>query len=262
MSAPVRYVPPPTFDALGVEVAAVDQDRFLAALDGWHLDPEASAKGGYVNFRDVHGVVRAWEDPALANAHEHALMNAPDGKPLVWLGRRRGFSMGQVCGPDMLPAVCKFGVSRGWRHVLYGSTSSVLDDLTAKLRQIAPGVQVVDAISPPFRPLSDVEIEADLERIRASKPHFVWIGIGSPKQEIWMSKYADRIPGAICMGVGAAFDMHADRIPRASMLVRNLGLEWLSRALREPKRLGARYAYVVPRFILAALREEFSVKPR
>lgn len=262
MSAPVRYVAPPTFDAFGVEVAAVDPDRFLAALDAWHRDPEASARGGFVNFRDVHGVVRAWEDAALAQAHQRALMNAPDGKPLVWLGRRRGFSMGQVCGPDMLPAVCRFGVARGWRHVLYGSAPAVLVDLTAKLRAIAPGVQIVEAIAPPFRRLSEAETEADLARIRAVRPHIVWVGIGSPKQEIWMSSYAERIPGAVCMGVGAAFDMHAGRIPRASRWIRDLGLEWLSRAVREPSRLGARYAYVVPRFVLAALREEFSVRPR
>ena len=262
MSAPVRYMPPPTFDALGVDVAALDQDGFLAVLEAWHLDAEASKKGSYVIFRDVHGVVRAWEDAALADAHRRALMNAPDGKPLVWLGRRRGISLGQVCGPDLLPAVCNFGVTRDWRHVLYGSTPDVLEDLTAKLRKIAPGAQIVDSVSPPFRTLTEAEIEADLDRIRASKPQFVWIGIGSPKQEIWMSHYAERIPGAICMGVGAAFDMHADRIPRAPALMRNLGLEWLSRAVREPRRLGLRYANVVPRFILAALREEFGFRQR
>ncbi len=257
MPPPTVYVPPETFDALGVRVAAVNPDEFLAALESWHADPAASSGGGFVNFRDVHGVVRSYEDPELALSHEKALINAPDGWPLVWLGRRRGHrAMAQVCGPDMLPAVCRFGVSRGWRHILYGSTPDVLAKLKARLEQAAPGVAIVDDISPPFRPLTERETDEVLERIRRGRPHFVWVGIGSPKQEIWMARNAERLPGTLCMGVGAAFDMHADRIPRASPWMRKLGLEWLSRALHEPRRLGSRYAKVVPLFIWRVLRAE------
>ena len=194
-------------------------------------------------------MVLSWESSELAEAHRNAVMNAPDGTPLVWIGRRRGYRLEQVCGPDMLPAVCQFGVSRGWRHVLYGSTPHVLEALTARLAAIAPGVQIVDAISPPFRPQTDAERQADLARMRAQKPHFVWVGLGTPKQELWMAENANHLPGALCMGVGAAFAMHAGRAKRAPAWMRRWGLEWLGRALGEPKRLGRRYAVVVPRFV-------------
>ena len=254
MAEPAAYRPPPTFDALGVRVAALNPDEFLAALDGWHRDPDTARGGAFINFRDVHGVVRAWEDPALAAAHEKALFNAPDGKPLAWIGRRRGYrNTAQVCGPDMMPAVCRYGVSRGWRHTFYGSTPEVLSKLRERLQTIAPGLQVVDEISPPFRPLSAVETEEMRERIRSGRPHFVWVGIGSPKQEIWMSQNAEFLPGSISHGRGRGVRHAAPTtFPRAALWMRNLGLEWLSRALQEPRRLGSRYAKVVPRFLWRA----------
>jgi N-acetylglucosaminyldiphosphoundecaprenol N-acetyl-beta-D-mannosaminyltransferase len=249
-----------TFDALGVTVAAINPPKFLAILDAWHKDSPPADTGAFVTFRDVHGVVRAWDDPELAAAHATALINAPDGKPLVWIGRRRGFkNMAQVCGPDMFPEVCRFGVSRGWRHVLYGSTPEVLSRLKAQLNKVAPGVQIVDTISPPFRPLTAAENDEMVERIRASNPHFVWVGIGTPKQEIWMARNAPHLPGAICMGVGGAFDMHSDAVPRAATWIRMIGLEWLSRAMSEPRRLGPRYAKVVPRFIWWSLLSEIGL---
>lgn len=254
-----KYEPVPTYDLLGVSVSALTPEIFLQQLVRWHSDSEVSGKGSYVCFRDVHGVVRAQEDAALADAHSNALMNAPDGKPLVWMGRRHGHrTMSQVCGPEMMLEVCKLGVDLGWRHVFYGGTDAVLEDLRATLLCAMPDLAIVEMIAPPFRALTSEEHVSYLTRIRDSRPHFVWVGIGSPKQELWMRANAESIPGAISMGVGAAFDMHSNRVARAPGWARALGLEWLVRAFSEPKRLGPRYAKVVPAFIWEILKSEIS----
>jgi N-acetylglucosaminyldiphosphoundecaprenol N-acetyl-beta-D-mannosaminyltransferase len=132
----------------------------------------------------------------------------------------------------------------------------VLKSLVAGLKESYPGIEIADAISPPFQPLTDAEMEDQIHRLAAGKPDFIWIGLGCPKQEIWMARYARRIPGAMAMGVGAAFDFHAGTVKRAPPWIRSLGLEFLHRIAQEPNRLAGRYARVVPRFMLGIIRSE------
>ena len=112
-----------------------------------------------------------------------------------------------------------------------------------------PGLQVAGFEMPPFRPLAADEVAAMVDRIRASRAQIIWVGLGAPKQELFMAEHAPRLPGTIAMGVGAAFDINTGRIPRAPRLLQAAGLEWLYRLLREPRRLWPRYAVVVPRFL-------------
>ena len=118
-----------------------------------------------------------------------------------------------------------------------------------------PGVTVCGAYAPPFRSLTPAE-EADvLRRITTAEPTLVWVGLGMRKQELWMHSMRDRLPGVTLMGVGAAFDMLAGRVPQAPVWMRNSGLEWLYRLAREPRRLWRRYVFNNPAFMLLLLRE-------
>jgi N-acetylglucosaminyldiphosphoundecaprenol N-acetyl-beta-D-mannosaminyltransferase len=245
---------------LGTPIAMVDQKRFLQIVSDWLAHRTTKTSGEYINFRDVHGVVRALKEPALAHAHDRAFMNVPDGRPLVWISRLRGRRVGQVCGPDTLPALCNAGLAHGWRHAFFGGTPAVLENLVARMKGSYPGLDVVEAISPPFRPMAEEETQTLIARLADAKPDFVWIGLGCPKQELWMSQYAGQIPGALSMGVGAAFDFHAGTVQRAPVWVRRLGLEFLYRALQEPKRLGRRYAQIIPHFIIQILKEELRLR--
>lgn len=245
---------------LGMPIAMVDQTSFTRIVSDWLSRRTTATPGQYINFRDVHGVVRALNEPALADAHRRAFMNVPDGRPLVWIGKLRGYNVEQVCGPDTLPAVCNAGLSHGWRHAFLGGTPSVLEALVTKLKATHSGLEVVEAISPPFRPLSDQETEALIARLVAAKPDFLWVGLGCPKQELWMAQHASRIPGTISMGVGAAFDFHAGMVRRAPVWVRRLGFEFFYRALQEPKRLVRRYAAVIPQFLVQITKEELKLR--
>jgi N-acetylglucosaminyldiphosphoundecaprenol N-acetyl-beta-D-mannosaminyltransferase len=253
----------PTFDAVGTPVSLLDKPRFMRAIEGWLSARAPGRPGAFVCFRDVHGVVRSWREPQLAQAHAKALMVAPDGAPLAWLARRRGHRfVRKVCGPEMMLELCRRGESLGWRHAFYGATPEVLADLVDGLRRQAPDLKVVAAIAPPFGAVADDRMERMIEDLRDARPDLVWVGLGSPRQELWMADHAHQIPGAICFGVGAAFEIHAGHKQRSPILLQRLGLEWLGRILMEPRRLGLRYARVAPPFLWRVLCEELrGVRP-
>ena len=155
----------------------------------------------------------------------------------------------QVPGIEALEAVCQSGIAQGWRHYFVGGRPETLAKLIATIEARMPGIDVAGAEAPPFRPLSDAEREALRARIRDARADIVWIGLGTPKQELWMHAEAPHLPGTIAMGVGAAFDVHAGEVARAPAWLRAVGLEWFYRVLREPRRLFGRYAVTVPGFL-------------
>jgi N-acetylglucosaminyldiphosphoundecaprenol N-acetyl-beta-D-mannosaminyltransferase len=107
--------------------------------------------------------------------------------------------------------------------------------------------------SPPFRALTDQEGVSLRGRILDAGTDILWVGLGSPKQEVFMQTHAPRLPGVVAMGVGAAFDVNVGMIARAPRWICFVGLEWLYRLLREPRRLWPRYAEVVPVFLRLAI---------
>jgi N-acetylglucosaminyldiphosphoundecaprenol N-acetyl-beta-D-mannosaminyltransferase len=144
------------------------------------------------------------------------------------------------------------------RHFFYGSTPEVLARLRARLTEQIPGLNICGLLSPPFRVASPEERRADYDTIRASGAELVWVGLGAPKQEQWIARSAPELPGAILLGVGAAFDFHAGTLRRAPVTMRTLGLEWLYRLAQEPRRLWKRYLVSNSLFIRYALSDVFS----
>ena len=102
--------------------------------------------------------------------------------------------------------------------------------------------------SPPYRPLTEEEDEKVIEKINSTNPDFVWVGLGAPKQERWMSAHQGIVQG-LMIGVGAGFDYYADNIKRAPLWMQNNNLEWLYRLLQDPKRLFKRYWHTNIKFI-------------
>lgn len=244
----------PRFTVGQVAVSALNM-KGLAGAVARYLAGDAAAPGTFVVFRDAHGIVRAEHDEALRAAHEAALLVCPDGRPLVWIGRLRGASdIGQVPGIEAVETLCRAGIEAGWKHYFLGGGAGVAARLADEMQLRAPGLVVVGSETPPFRSLQAEEVEAMRARIRASGAQIVWVGLGTPKQELFMAEHAPFLPGAVMMGVGAAFDVNIGRIPRAPRLMQVCGLEWAYRLVREPRRLMGRYATTVPRFIGIALR--------
>lgn len=231
---------------LGTPISVISMDSVLALFERW----VRSKRDRYVVLRDAHGVIRARSDPALMAAHWGADLVAPDGVPVAYAARLLGFTnISRVCGPDLVSAVCERGLRYGWRHYFYGGEPGVAERLAAELSKKYTGLRVVGTACPPFRPLTESEDAAACLAIAEAKTDFLWVGLGTPKQEIWMAKHRGRCGGTIMLGVGAAFNIHANIVGRAPRWMRSAGLEWVYRIIEEPK-LWRRYIRVVPQFIV------------
>lgn len=213
-------------------------------------------EGGYCIFRDINGIVGANDDPLLLRAHENAALVTPDGMPLVWLAHLKGFDwVERVYGPDFMLEFCRISEHAGLRHYLYGSTSTVIEKLAKELLRAFPGLNICGTYSPPLRPSGEAANLDDVERIRAARPDIVWVGLGTPKQELWMQANAPHLAPCVLMGVGAAFDFHAKVKRQAPRWMQRTGLEWSFRLMNEPRRLARRYLIGIPRlFWLLAKR--------
>jgi N-acetylglucosaminyldiphosphoundecaprenol N-acetyl-beta-D-mannosaminyltransferase len=154
-----------------------------------------------------------------------------------------------VYGPDLLLAVCRASTRQGWRHFFYGGGPGVADRMAARLRSRFPALEIAGVYSPPFQPMTAEQDEALLQRIGATGPDIVWVGLGTPKQERWMAAHIGRLSAPVLIGVGAAFDFHAGAKRQAPRWMQRCGLEWSFRLMTEPRRLGKRYLVNNPLFV-------------
>jgi N-acetylglucosaminyldiphosphoundecaprenol N-acetyl-beta-D-mannosaminyltransferase len=238
-------------DVLGVRVSAV---TFAQALDVVE-DLIARREPAYVTVTGVHGVMESQRDDRLRAIHNEAALVCPDGMPLVWCGHRAGaVSVERVYGPDLMLAVLERSLAHGWRHFFYGGREGVADLLADKMRSRYPGLQVAGTYCPPFRDLRPDE-EADIAALVDDQaPDVVWVGLSTPKQERWMSRFRPRLQAPVLIGVGAAFDFHAGLVRQAPAALQRAGLEWAFRLAVEPTRLWRRYLRNNPEFVARMLR--------
>ncbi|WP_236262190.1 WecB/TagA/CpsF family glycosyltransferase [Conexibacter woesei] len=238
---------------LDLPLAVTDYERVLDWVDA----AVAVRASEYVCVAAVHTVMESREDDALRGAVAGAAFTVPDGQPLAWALRALGHDIAaRVYGPELMARSCARAASSGQRHYLYGGRDqSALFRLTLRLRQRFPGLRIVGGYSPPFRELTEAELDAVAADINRARPDVVWVGIGVPKQEKWMAAMRDRLDAPVLVGVGAAFDFHAGLVPQAPHWMQRSGLEWAFRLKQEPRRLWKRYARHNPRFVAGFARQ-------
>ncbi len=235
-----------------------------------HLDLDAAAR----QLLSPRGLATAvpWR---LVNAYSMSLLgrersyasvlqsdgvNLADGKPVAWvlaaLSRRAGnpTSPGHVRGPSFFARVLDEGRRSSVRHYLLGGSPETLAGLTAAIAENFPGALVVGAESPPFRPLTTDERARQDRRIRSSGADVVWVGLGTPRQDVEADRLA-QVLGVPVVAVGAAFDFLAGSKAEAPQWVQRACLEWLFRFASEPRRLWRRYTVGLVLFTTLALRE-------
>jgi N-acetylglucosaminyldiphosphoundecaprenol N-acetyl-beta-D-mannosaminyltransferase len=240
-------------DLLGTPLALTDYARAVE----WIEAAVAARARAYLCVAAVHTVMEAREDPELRAAVAGAAFTVPDGQPLVWALRALGHEIStRVYGPELMAHACARAAATGQRQYLYGGRDeAALSRLADRLRARFPELQIAGSYAPPFRPLSEPELDDVAARIDAAQPDVVWVGIGVPKQEKWMAAMRDRLAAPVLVGVGAAFDFHAGLVPQAPALLQRSGLEWTFRLAQEPRRLWRRYARHNPRFVTAFARQ-------
>ena len=205
---------------------------------GEHLD---DLRGKYICVSNVHTTVMSYENEEYRKIQNGAAMALPDGAPLSSYSRRKGYKQAQrVTGPDLMLELFAISKEKGYRHYFYGATEETLQSMKEVLERDYPGIEIAGMYAPPFRALTPQEDAQIVAKINESRPDFIWIGLGAPKQEEWMYQHMGQLQGVL-IGVGAGFDYLAGYIKRAPRWMRRMSLEWLYRLLQDPKRLWRRY---------------------
>ncbi len=242
----------PSVRILGTRVDALNMDLACAAVS----EALRRKQKGYICLGGVQLLTEAYEHEDYRELLERAFLVTPDGMPLVWLGKLQGQPhMGRVYGPDLMLRVCEQSVPQGFTHFLLGGKEGVADELKTVLEEKYPGIRIVGAHCPPFRPMTPDEDAALIAQVAAAKPDIIWVGLGSPKQDRFMRDYLPQLDTTLMFGVGAAFDFHTGRVPQAPAWMQRIGMEWFFRVCCEPRRLARRYLRNNPLFVWRLLLE-------
>lgn len=224
---------------LGMKVDMVEIPNVIEAMEGWI---NKKLFHNYIVVSNADGVMKHKVDIRMRQAVNASSLSVPDGFSLICLGRLKGYSLKRrVYGPDLMSEFIDTTKDKEYSHFFYGGNGVTLDKLLSNLKHKFPDLKIAGYYSPPFRALTPEEDRLVIERINSSNPDVLWVGIGCPKQEIWMLEHKDKLNVPVMVGVGAAFDFLAGTKPQAPTWIRNNGFEWLFRFASEPKRLWRRY---------------------
>jgi N-acetylglucosaminyldiphosphoundecaprenol N-acetyl-beta-D-mannosaminyltransferase len=213
-----------------------------------------SRRPSYVCFATAHMLVEALRDFRVREAYAGAEVVNPDGVPLAWCLRAEGFGSAEcVSGPRLFPRVLELAAQTGRRVGFYGGREETLALIRSRLEKELPTLNVAYMRSPPFRPLSEAEQHADLREIAESGTEMLFVGLGSPRQEIWMNRWASHLP-CVSLGVGAAFEFYSGEKVLPPLWIQKLGLTWLVRLCQEPRRL-IRRNLASPVFVYLVLKD-------
>jgi N-acetylglucosaminyldiphosphoundecaprenol N-acetyl-beta-D-mannosaminyltransferase len=245
-------------DVLGVGITATSMDETVETIASW-LE---SGSREYVCCTSVNGVLQCRTSDELREIHNQSGLTVPDGMPMVWAGKFAGAGgISRVYGPDLMERICELASQKGWRCFLYGGEPGAAEEVGRRLGGRFPGLKVVGTYSPPFRPLTAAESNEVTRMINSSGAELVWVGVSTPKQELWMAEHINRLePPVVLIGVGAAFDIHSGRTRRPPKWLGPLGLFWLYRLIQEPRRLWRRYLVGNARFLAAVARQRPSMR--
>jgi N-acetylglucosaminyldiphosphoundecaprenol N-acetyl-beta-D-mannosaminyltransferase len=209
----------------------------------------------YVCVSNVHTTVESRTNARFRDIQNGSFLTIADGQPIVLYGRLAGERhIERIMGPDIMTQVFADPACRERRHYFLGGTPETLEAMRRNLLARFPGLRIAGMHSPPFRPATTEEDAALREEIRNSKPDYLWVCFGAPKQEYWMETHHADFPGTLLVGIGAAFAYHAGELRRAPVWAQKLGCEWIWRLMQDPRRLWKRYLRTNPVFLAMLAR--------
>ncbi len=251
----------------GMTINALRMPEAIERLLSWVRSPDG--KCHYVVTPNLDHAVMYQQHRGLKRAYAEASLILADGFPILVASRllRRGIPE-RVPGSDLVPALfetvnakCKHN-STSLKVYLLGAAPGIADRAADNIRTRWPAVEVVGTYSPPIGfENDDAENDRILSQVAAARPNLLVIGLGAPKQELWVHAHRDRIASPVALCVGATIDFLAGEKSRAPMWMRQIGLEWLHRLASEPHRLARRYlrdAWAFPRLMW----REFTIWPK
>jgi N-acetylglucosaminyldiphosphoundecaprenol N-acetyl-beta-D-mannosaminyltransferase len=203
---------------------------------------------------------------AVASQHSlftEALRSAdwliPDGIGIVLASRICGGKINdRITGSEVFSSVMQHLDNIGGSVFFLGSSNNILEILSARIRKDFPAVQIAGMLSPPFKSFfSELEIDKMVSEINAVEPDVLWVGMTSPKQDIFIYSNLNRLRVRFAAGVGAVFDFYTGRVKRSHPIFQKFGLEWLPRLLQQPRRLWRRMFVSAPIFVWHLFKEKW-----
>ena len=200
-------------------------------------------KNAYVVTPNVDHIVQLERGGELVDVYKQADLILTDGKPLIWISKWYGTPIKEkISGSDLFPRLCALAADKGYKMFFLGAAEGVAAKAAEELTKKNPGLRVVGTYSPPIGFEKDEkELENIKQLIREAAPHILIVGLGCPKQELFILHHKDELGVPISLGLGASLDFEAGNIKRAPKWMANHGLEWLFRITQDPKRMAKRY---------------------
>jgi len=232
--------------------------EMFCIYDDWLADKEGRSHS--LAVINVHICVSALLDKPLRDIYNSADLIGPDGMPfLLWARAFYKRDSDRFYAPDLMLQVSSKAKERGYTFFLYGGYPGAPDRIEDYLKKKYDGIQVVGKYSPPFRDITLEEDEGICEMINQARPDFLWIGLGSPKQDVWIHSHREKLKGCIIVPSGATFDFFSGRIRQAPKWIRNTGFEWLYRFTQDFHRLWQRYTIYNIIFITVFILQQIHV---
>jgi len=218
----------------------------------------------YVATPNTDHIVRLHKDPVFRKAYAGASLVLADGMPLIWASRSLGRPLQmRVTGADLLPAVCEMAAANAKSVFLLGGRAGVAERAALNLQAAYPGLQIAGTYSPPLGFERDpVEQRRIVEQVNRVCPDVLAIGLGAPKQELWIAAHHRELQFGVALCIGAAIDFAAGAVERAPRWMQEGGLEWFWRLAQEPRRLWKRYLVDDMAFARIVAREWWRIRVR
>ena len=239
----------PSIQILEAKVHMIQMPEVMGLMDHW-IGVEHDRLHHVVNT-GMHGIMEGHKNPDIIAILNSADILAPDGILAILIARVHGYRIKkQETGPDLLWRFSEIGHRKSYRYFFFGDTAETLGRLSGKISAEFPNVKIVGYNSPPFRQLTPEEDAAIVAEINEAGPDVLWVGLGMPRQEQWISEHRESLKVPVVVGAGASFKFIAGTVSRAPSLVCTLGFEWLWRLAQEPKRVWRRVLIDAPRFLV------------
>ena len=224
---------------MNTEVDNLTMDEALERIDEIIREDRAA----YVVTPNVDHIVQLERGGEIVDVYKNADLILTDGKPLIWISKWYKKPIKEkVSGSDLFPRLCDMAAKKGYKMYFLGAAEGVAAKAAENLRVKYPGLQIVGTYSPPFGFEKDEQEMAKIKSmIKESAPHILIVGLGCPKQELFMLHYKDELGVPVSLGLGASIDFEAGNVKRAPKWMADHGLEWLYRLFKEPKRMFKRY---------------------
>lgn len=227
-----------------VEIWGVPFTRFTLEQTLRYVDELIeSGEPGYFITANLNYNMLTSRSSGLDSVNRNARFIVCDGMPMIWWSRVWTDTPlpERVAGSELIYALTNWAAIRGHRVYFLGGAPGIAQSAAERLSDRYPDLNVVGVESPPFRPLTQEEETAMIDRIRASRADIVYVALGQPRGENWIAQHCEKLGAPVCVQIGASFDFVAGGVARAPRWMQQIGLEWCYRMLQEPKRLTARY---------------------